>query len=84
MYLFQYFRCSLNAEAGVMSKATDQLQSFLSSLPGRVEEPASYSQFDVPEHRQEMRKTHFTMDFSVNYAGMTVPTVEYTHPDSAR
>jgi len=57
------------------------LQTFLSMLPGGVEEPAEYSSFEGLGHRKELRKTHFTMDFSVNYAGMAVPTVEYTHPD---
>ena len=64
-----------------MPKALDELQSFLTSLPGSVEQPADYTAFDILEHRKELRKTHFTMDFSVNYAGMAVPTVGYTHQD---
>lgn len=67
-----------------MQSAVDELQTFLSMLPGGVEEPAEYSSFEGLGHRKELRKTHFTMDFSVNYAGMAVPTVEYTHPDHGR
>lgn len=67
-----------------MSSAVDQLKSFLSTISGTPEGPPDYSYLHPTENRPAYTKTHFTMDFSVNYAGLAVPTVEYTHEDHAR
>lgn len=66
-----------------MDMATKQLQSFLSSVNGTPDSSPEYTSLTQPENISSIDRTHFTMDFSVNYAGLSIPTVEYTHPDYA-
>lgn len=66
-----------------MNLAQDQLQSFLNTLPGTVEGPPFYTHQQKADNAPSRSKTHFAMDFSVNYAGISVPTVPYLHADFA-
>jgi len=64
-----------------MDKAASQLESFLSVIHGSPETGLQLSNSEPAS--KPLTKTHFAMDFSVNYCGYSVPTVEYTHPDYA-
>ena len=66
-----------------MNEAKDQLQTFLGTIPGTVEEPPSHVHLLSADDIPALTKTHFSMDFSVNYSGVSVPTVEYLHEDFA-
>jgi len=82
-FIWCYFRCSINAESSAIDQVSSQLHSFLGSLSGAAECPPTHTQLSSTENLKPKSKTHFSMDFSVNYAGMSVPTVEYLHEDFA-
>ncbi|XP_067935446.1 presequence protease, mitochondrial-like [Watersipora subatra] len=76
-------RCSLNTEMATMDKAKDSLHKFLTELPGTVEGAPAHIHTEHADPRPLVCKTHFPMDFSVNYSSISVPTVGFLHPDFA-
>jgi len=77
----QNIRCSLVADASSLALAVPSLTSFLQQLPIGDETPEHSASPNDSSH--DSANVFVKTPFTVNYAGQSIPTVSYTHEDSA-
>ena len=74
------FRVALTCRQGSVSSNEAALKTFLSNLPTSVTNPKPQSS---PALDTSISKTFFSAPYQVHYSALALPTVPYTHRDSA-
>lgn len=73
-------KIALNTGAGTQEALIKGTETFLSNISGTC---ADMVETDQEGFKVESRKVHHVVPFPINFTAQAIPTVPYTHPDSA-